>query len=130
MVGALLAFLEPVYGLAFLLTGLKAFAIELPLYLILKNAIKRRRPDDVITEFVAFLVPSDKFSFPSGHTAAGFVMATLTFFYYPSFAVLAYTLATLIGISRVLIGVHFPSDIVAGALLGLLSTSFAISYFT
>ena len=130
IIGIIVALLEPVVGLAFFITGVIAFAIELPLYVVLKNSIKRRRPDDVIAEFVAFLIPSDKFSFPSGHTAAAFVMATLISFYYPSFSLLAYTLASVIGFSRVLLGVHFPSDIVAGALLGSVSTILAVFLYS
>jgi undecaprenyl-diphosphatase len=130
LIGIILATVEPVFGNSFLLTGLLAFSIELPLYILLKNSIKRRRPNDVITEFVAFLIPSDKFSFPSGHTAGAFVMATLVSFYYPTFALLAYTLASVIGFSRVLLGVHFPSDILAGALLGSLSTIVAVFLFS
>ncbi len=126
IIGIIVALLEPVVGLAFFLTGVIAFSIELPLYVVLKNSIKRRRPDDVITEFVAFLIPSDKFSFPSGHTAAAFVMATLISIFYPSFTLLAYSVASVIGFSRVLLGVHFPSDILAGALLGTFSTVLAV----
>ncbi|WP_455211939.1 phosphatase PAP2 family protein [Kaarinaea lacus] len=126
LIGIIVALLEPVLGLSFFLTGILAYSIELPLYVVLKNSIKRRRPDDVLTEFVAFLIPSDKFSFPSGHTAAAFVMATLISFFYPSLSLLAYSAASIIGFSRVLLGVHFPSDILAGALLGTFSTLLAV----
>ena len=129
IIGLLLALLEPYYGPDLLVTGLIVFSIELPIYLTLKNLIKRKRPSEAIHDFVAILIPSDKFSFPSGHTAAGFVMATLIYYYYPPFTIVAYSLATVIGISRVLIGVHFPSDIVAGALLGIICTSITILYF-
>lgn len=126
LIGIIVALLEPVLGLSFFLTGILAYSIELPLYVVLKNSIKRRRPDDVLNEFVAFLIPSDKFSFPSGHTAAAFVMATLISFFYPSLSLLAFSSASIIGFSRVLLGVHFPSDILAGALLGTLSTGLAV----
>lgn len=122
--GLILVWLEPVAGLAFFKTALAGFAFELPTYLIVKNFVKRQRPHDVISEFVAYLVPSDKFSFPSGHTAAAFVMATMVSFYYPSFSLLAYCIAILIGSSRVLLGVHFPTDILAGMILGI-SSAFA-----
>lgn len=130
IIGIIVALVEKIYGLSFLLNGLLAFAIEIPFYILLKHSIKRRRPDDVITEFVAFLIPSDKFSFPSGHTAAAFVMATLVAFYYPAFTPLAYSLASLIGFSRVLLGVHFPSDIVAGAILGTFCTVVAVFLYS
>jgi undecaprenyl-diphosphatase len=47
-------------------------------------------------------------------------MAALVAHFYPSLAILVYLWATCIGLSRVLLGVHYPSDIVAGAILGLL----------
>ncbi|HEY5601707.1 MAG TPA: phosphatase PAP2 family protein [Gammaproteobacteria bacterium] len=125
--GLLLLWLEPVHGQAFFQAALLGFAFELPVYLILKNSIKRQRPNDVIQEFVAYLVPSDKFSFPSGHTAAAFVMATMITYYYPPYSSLAYVLAVLIGGSRVLLGVHFPTDILAGIVLGLASAYTALS---
>ena len=127
LIGVALALYEQTYGLTYFLAVLLAFSIELPLYLILKNSIKRRRPNDVIAEFVAFLIPSDKFSFPSGHTAAAFVMATLTSWYYPAFTTAAFTLASMIGLSRILLGVHFPSDILAGAILGAASAFVSLS---
>lgn len=125
--GLLMWWLEPVYGKSFFIAAVIAFAFELPSYLVLKNCIKRQRPNDIIGEFVAYLVPSDKFSFPSGHTAAAFVMATMVTYFYPPFSFPVYLLATLIGSSRVLLGVHFPTDIFAGMVLGFSSAIAALS---
>lgn len=105
-------------GRAFLATGLLAFAIELPLYLLLKNGFKRHRPCDVLQSLPAFVCPSDKFSLPSGHTAAAFLMAAVISDFFPQFALFVYLWASLIGASRVLLRVHFPTDIVCGMLLG------------
>lgn len=118
VIGVLLAWLEAERGLAFLTTGLLLFALELPLYLLLKNTIRRERPC-AQGQGCAAIKPSDKFSLPSGHAAAAFVFATLVAAYYPLFAAPAYLLAGLIGLSRVLLGVHYPADIVAGAALGI-----------
>jgi len=125
----LLMYLEVENSKAFFIVALLGFAFELPAYLLVKNTIKRQRPNDVIQEFVAYLVPSDKFSFPSGHTAAAFVMATTIAEFYPQFALPAYVLAMLIGSSRVLLGVHFPTDILAGMLLGVSSANIALSLY-
>ncbi len=128
LLGIVLIYIEPAQGKAFFLTGLAAFAMELPAYAILKNAIKRSRPEDVIQEFVAYIIPSDKFSFPSGHTAAAFVMATLVGYFYPTYATWAFILAVLIGFSRVILGVHFISDILAGAVFGTVVAMTAVSW--
>ena len=109
--GLLLSWLEKNDGPQFTSTLLLAFAIELPTYLVCKNTVRRNRPADALACFNAFLKPSDKFSFPSGHTAAAFLFASIVAFYYPVFTLPAYSMAFLVGCSRVLLGVHFPTDI-------------------
>ncbi|ATL97140.1 phosphatase PAP2 family protein [Aeromonas sp. CA23] len=94
--------------------ALLAFAIELPLYLLLKNALKRQRPAGL----PVFITPSDRYSLPSGHTAAAFLMATVLDASFPLWAPLLFAWAALVGASRLLLGVHYLSDLVAGALLG------------
>ncbi len=113
-----LSLLEPDQGTAFLVAGLVAYSLDISLYLVLKNVIKRDRPAMRIDFYEAWITPSDQFSFPSGHTAAAFLFATLVAYFYPAFALPCYLWASLIGSSRVLLGVHYPSDIAAGALLG------------
>lgn len=110
---------DPQHGTLFLYSALLAYALELPIYVVLKKAFKRQRPCDLFSNFRSHITPSDKFSLPSGHTAAAFLMASLIAYFYPTLAILAYTWAATIGLSRVLLGVHYPSDIVAGATLGL-----------
>ncbi|MGL4251810.1 MAG: phosphatase PAP2 family protein [Aeromonas sp.] len=94
--------------------ALLAFAIELPLYLLLKNSLKRHRP----VGLPVFITPSDRYSLPSGHTAAAFLMATILATGFPLWAPLLFGWAALVGASRLLLGVHYLSDLVAGALLG------------
>ncbi|HAT8499927.1 TPA: phosphatase PAP2 family protein [Vibrio vulnificus] len=108
----------PSLGTWFLLCGLLAFIIELPIYWGLKNSFKRRRPEEYSAYLPAFITPSDRYSLPSGHTAAGFVMATITSYFFPELTWFAFSWAALIGLSRILLGVHFFSDVVIGALLG------------
>lgn len=116
--GIILWAFEPAHGALFLYTGLLAYAMELPLYVLLKKLFKRERPCDLFTNFRAHVKPSDKFSLPSGHSAAAFLMATLLAHFYPAFAVVAYAWASMIALSRILLGVHYPGDILAGATLG------------
>ena len=95
-----------------------AFLIERPLYFVLKNSLKRNRPQEVLTDFQSLIVPHDQFSFPSGHTSAAFMMATIGSAFWPLLTLPLYFWAAGVGFSRVLLGVHFPSDVMVGAVLG------------
>lgn len=118
LVALLIWYFEQEKGTVLFYCALLAYAMELPLYVVLKKSFKRQRPCDLFSNFTAHIAPSDKFSLPSGHTAAAFLMASLLASFYPQIMPLVYIWASIIGISRVLLGVHYPSDIIAGALLG------------
>lgn len=92
-------------------------AAERALYFGLKNGIRRQRPSEALSA-TAFITPGDRFSFPSGHTSAAFLVATLIALNAPWMAPLALLWAASIGLSRVILGVHFPGDTLVGAGLG------------
>jgi undecaprenyl-diphosphatase len=94
-----------------------AFLLERPAYFVLKNACKRDRPPTALN-IKSFIIPSDKFSFPSGHTSAAFLTATLVGWFYPPLAPALLAWASMVGMARVILGVHFPTDTVIGALMG------------
>ena len=114
-----------ILGLALLLGS--ALALERALYWLLKNGLKRRRPQEIVPGFRSLIIASDPFSFPSGHTSAAFLLATaLCLIYGPALAI-TYLWAILVALSRVVLGVHFPGDTLAGAFMGTSTCLFAAS---
>lgn len=98
---------------------LLAFALERPLYFVLKNSFKRNRPQQALAGFHSVIIPSDQFSFPSGHTSAAFLMVSLLGHYFPAVLPWGLVWAVWVGMSRVMLGVHFPTDTLAGASMGM-----------
>lgn len=89
-------------------------------YKWLKKRTLRPRPYQAHAGIEHFAAPLDRFSFPSGHTlhAVAFTLVALT--YYPALAWLLAPFTMLIALSRVVLGLHYPSDVLVGALLGAL----------
>lgn len=87
--------------------------------MFLKNVIARPRPCS-IDPSVPLLIPTPgEYSFPSGHTLHGFTAATAIFLHYKKPGIAALVLAALIAFSRMYLFVHFPTDILAGMILGI-----------
>ncbi len=117
------------YDSPFLRAVLLSFLIERPVYFVLKNGLKRNRPQAALKNFRSIITPSDKFSFPSGHTSAAFMMATLLGYYLPALMIPLYCWAALVGFSRVVLGVHFPTDTLVGVILGVSTALFSMGQF-
>ena len=109
-------------------TLLVAFALERPVYFVLKNGFKRNRPQQAIQNFHSVITPSDQFSFPSGHTSAAFMVATLLAYFFPGLTMGLYCWALLVGFSRVVLGVHFPTDTLMGMVLGVGCAIFSLNF--
>lgn len=85
-----------------------------------KGICQRVRPYEVITSLEPLVkLPKDS-SFPSGHTGTAFAFASVLYFMLDNkiYGIIAYIFAVLMGISRMYVGVHYPSDVVAGAMFG------------
>jgi undecaprenyl-diphosphatase len=88
------------------------------LFVWLKRLTGRRRPCHIEPHCWATLLPPDQFSFPSGHTMMAFAVAIPLSLFYPTLSIGLLFCALSIAISRILLGMHFLSDVVAGALIG------------
>ena len=86
---------------------------------LLKNIVARQRPCWIDTSINLLIANPKDFSFPSGHTLASFEAAVTIFLFNKKIGILAIILATFIGISRLYLFVHFPTDVLGGALLGI-----------
>lgn len=121
------------YGLIIslpLIYGMEAISVSLIMILVglgglgcykwLKAGTTRPRPYTVSEHIRLGTAPLDQFSFPSGHTlhAVGFTLVSCD--QYPELSWLLIPFASLIAISRIVLGLHYPSDVLAGAVLGLL----------
>ena len=114
----------------FLLSVAVAFPIERVLYHFLKQAMKRDRPFQKIDDVHFRVRPPDRFSFPSGHTASAFLVMTLlsSFFPIPVIQIGTFIWAVMVGVARVYLGVHYPTDVLAGALLGICTAEIGMRF--
>ncbi len=86
---------------------------------LIKNWIGRIRPSTALAD-ARVLVGTGSFSFPSSHAVNNFAMAVYFSRLYPGYKTLLYITASLVALSRPYVGVHYPSDIIGGALIGAL----------
>lgn len=106
------------------LAGLLALVFSLLITnVLLKPLVERTRPWLVIEGLIPLVREKDPLSFPSGHTSAAFAAAVAWFRLLPRkwMGVTGLILAVLMGLSRLYVGVHFPTDVLCGALAGFLS---------
>lgn len=87
--------------------------------LLLKNILKRKRPSWINKVELLIKNPTD-FSFPSGHASSSFAAAVTVLYYFQGMGVVFIVVAFLIAISRIYHFVHYPSDVIIGAILGII----------
>ncbi|MDM0482905.1 phosphatase PAP2 family protein [Clostridium perfringens] len=88
---------------------------------ILKHIIERSRPFATYESLHIIITKPSSYSMPSGHTSASFAAAFMLAYYFKNIRVYIFSLAVLIAFSRLYLLVHYPSDVLTGALLGYLS---------
>jgi undecaprenyl-diphosphatase len=105
-------------GLAFIMQSLCTALAGIVVYKSLKNKLVRERPYIRHNVIVAAAAPLDRYSFPSGHTMHAVAFAILFTVHMPIMIWIMAPFALLVAASRVVLGLHYPSDVLAGALLG------------
>ena len=95
-------------------------ALSVLLFLNVKRLAGRPRPCHIQPHCWATLLPPDQFSFPSGHTMTAFAVAIPLALYYPDLTAGLLFCALSVAVSRILLGMHFLSDVIAGAFIGCL----------
>ena len=108
------------HGRAAAAAGTGAAFLASVVFMALKRRFRRRRPCDVASHPLFAVRPPDAFSFPSGHTMNAFAIGTVLALSFPPLAPALAFLAASVGLSRVVLGLHYPSDVGVGAMLGTL----------
>ena len=95
--------------------------VALTLYKVLKRWTRRPRPFAADLRIHAWVAPLDEYSFPSGHTLHAVSFTVVALAYYPWLAPLLLPFTAGVALSRVVLGLHYPSDVLAatGIALGL-----------
>ena len=107
------------YGLNALVFKTIKWAVLRPRPYLLSGAILRQPPE---------LSGATDPSFPSGHTAIAFMFAAFFSFRYPRLIIPLYLVASVVGLSRIYVGLHYPSDVLAGAALGIFCAYLALAF--
>jgi len=119
---ALIASLPLWFGASAVFASLHLGAVAIinaALYRMLKRYTRRPRPFRRHCGIVAHATPLDEFSFPSGHTLHAVSLTALACWYFPILAIIWVPFALAVAASRVVLGLHYPSDVLAAAVMGV-----------
>jgi undecaprenyl-diphosphatase len=100
-------------------SGTAAAAAGICLFRVLKRTSRRKRPCEIEPHCWAAILPPDKYSFPSGHSITAFAVAMSLGLFYPQLQICLLAAAFLIASSRIILGMHFLSDVLAGSAIGV-----------
>lgn len=103
--------------------------IGILVYKKLKNHLVRERPYVNHGGILCGAAPLDRYSFPSGHTLHAVSFTTMLTAFDPMLSMIAVPFALLVAASRVVLGLHYPSDVVAGAAIGLCLAKASLAFY-
>ncbi len=106
------------YGVRAALAMGLASLVGVGIYKLLKARLVRERPYIAQLDIRVGCAPLDRYSFPSGHTLHAVLFTTVAIAWFPALAAVLVPLAVLIALSRVVLGLHYPTDVLVGALIG------------
>ena len=115
-------------GLTTSLQMIQVGVINLIIYKTVKQLAGRARPSSVDPRILLGTAPLDRYSFPSGHTMHAVAFSTVITAHHVELTWCVVPLSSLIALSRLILGLHFPTDVVAGALIGGYVASFWIAF--
>ncbi len=126
---ALMVWLAAAYGRDGVLVAVQMVAsgaAGVMVYRFIKLRTVRERPFVSHSSIVCATAPLDRYSFPSGHTLHAVSFSIIASHYFPVYSECLLVLAVLIALSRVTLGLHYPTDVVAGAMLGVVISTASI----
>jgi undecaprenyl-diphosphatase len=97
------------------------------IYTLLKRGIRRPRPCAVRDGLILTVAPLDRFSFPSGHTLHATAFSVVATAHAPALGWLVWPFTALVAASRLILGLHYPSDVIAGGVLGAVIAWLAVA---
>jgi undecaprenyl-diphosphatase len=101
-------------SLHLLLTGIVGVVV----YKLIKHATGRQRPCNAHEDIFLAIDPLDYYSFPSGHTLHAVSFTIVVMHYYPEMGLICIPFSACVALSRVILGLHYPTDVLAGAAVG------------
>jgi undecaprenyl-diphosphatase len=118
---ALLLLLPIVYGGEGIVPAVHMAIVALVgviVYKGLKAKLIRERPFIASSDILCGIPPLDRYSFPSGHTLHAVSFSIMVMYYFPALGWVVLPFALLVSMSRVILGLHYPTDVLAGAAIG------------
>lgn len=127
----MLASLPVVYGIEAVLPTLHIGAVALAgvvVYKLIKSRLIRERPFIALPDIICASPPLDRYSFPSGHALHAVSFSILILYFFPALGWIVLPFSIFVLLSRVILGLHYPSDVLAGAAIGSMLASSSLLF--